>query len=245
MASPEKRPNANTNGQVPTPTDALAALHALNNPPEKKEPEIREGGIGSATGFAAMLAKGNQEDQSILPSSSTMAGSATSSAVSSANADGTPRPPRRRLAEFAELPEAKLIEVTDEPPQETEENPSLLAMASLGSTAGLSATSGTTAVRPRPVSKLHKKSGPPDWYKVVIPILLGVGLMLLIIGVWSLLVLAGVKAPLVPRHHYGHAWRNTKWLAEVMLLCLPVSAAMLGLGGFMVYCMKQFPPTKK
>lgn len=236
MAGPEDISRSKNNGKPPT--DALAALHSMGKPPEKKDNEPRENSVGSATGFAAMLARGNQDETSPLPSSSTMGGSATSSAVSGGHSDVSPRPPSRKRPEFAELPEAKLIEVTDEPPQEDDAGASLAAMASIGSAGP--ANSRPVARSPQ-LPGSRKRSGPPDWYKFAIPIMLGIGGMLLLIGIWSLLVLAGVHVPLVPRHHSGRAWRNIQWLAEVMLLCLPVSAAMLGLGGFMVYRMMQWP----
>ncbi len=216
------------------PTDALAALHSMGDSAKKKDSESRENSTGSATGFAAMLARGNQDESSPLPSSSTMGGSATSSAVSGGNSESAAARPTRKRPEFAELPEAKLIEVTDEPPPEEDAGSSLAAMAAMGSAAP---ADSRPAARPPQLTAFRKRTGPPDWYKFAIPIMLGIGGMLLLIGIWSLLVLAGAGVPLVPRHHSGRDWRNIQWLAEVMLLCLPVSAAMLGLGGFMVYRM--------
>ncbi len=240
MAGPDDISQNKNNGKPPT--DALAALHSMGVPPEKKDSESRENSTGSATGFAAMLARGNQEETSPLPSSSTMGGSAAGSAVGGGNTESAQVRPVRKRPEFAELPEAKLIEVTDEPPPEEDAGSSLAAMAAMGSAAP---TDSRVAARPPQLTGFRKKSGPPDWYKFAIPIMLGIGGMLLLIGIWSLLVLAGAAVPLVPRHHSGRDWRNIQWLAEVMLLCLPVSAAMLGLGGFMVYRMMQLSPAAK
>lgn len=240
MAGPEDISSSKNNGKPPT--DALAALHSMGDTPEKKDTEPHENSVGSATGFAAMLARGNQDESSPLPSSGTMGGSATSSAVGGGNSEGPPRRTTRKRPEFAELPEAKLIEVTDEPPPEEDAGSSLAAMAAMGSAAP---AESRPAARSPQLTAFRKKSGPPDWYKLAIPIMLGIGGMLLLIGIWSLLVLAGAQVPLVPRHHSGRDWRNIQWLAEVMLLCLPVSAAMLGLGGFMVYRMMQFSSAEK
>ncbi len=230
MTGPEDTSRSKNNRKPPT--DALAALHSMGEPPEKKDAEPRENSTGSATGFAAILARGNQEETSPMPSSSTMGGSAAGSAVSGGNSESARRQVARKRPEFAELPEAKLIEVTDEPPAEEGAATSLAAMASLGPAAS---ANSRPAAQQWQRSALRKRSGPPDWYKVAIPIMLGIGGMLLLIGIWAMLVLAGVHVPLVPHHHSGRAWRNIQWLAKVMLLCVPVSAAMLGLGGFLVY----------
>ncbi len=235
MPGPEDSDLSKKNGRPP-PTDALAALHSMGQPPEKKEAEPRENSVGSATGFAAMLARGNQDETSPLPSSSTMGGSATGSGTG--GADGSPRKPGRKRTEFAELPEARLIEVTDEPAPDEQPDSSLAAMASLNTSTAPSHAQPVSTLRP-------KKSGPPDWYKFAIPLMLGIGGMLLLIGIWALLALAGLHVPLVPRHHSGRAWNSVQTLAEEMLICLPVSAALLGLGIFMVYRVAQFGASRK
>ncbi len=103
------------------------------------------------------------------------------------------------------------------------------------------------AVRPKPPAapEPKKKPAPPPpltslaraalnrkiaLRRTVIPILLTTGLLMVLLGCWAVIVLAGNTDPLK-----GAVTFETRHLAELMLLAWPVAAILLAGTGFLVY----------
>jgi hypothetical protein len=86
------------------------------------------------------------------------------------------------------------------------------------------------AARPGAASRTYRPSGPPSpgLKAVAVPVLLTVGVLLLIPGVWAILLLCGADV-----------WKSddssAKSVALIMLLCWPIAACLLAAAAVYLY----------
>ena len=79
---------------------------------------------------------------------------------------------------------------------------------------------------PTPYVRPKKKPAQSEAYKLLVPLLAVIGFMLLMIGFWALAAVLGVHVPLVPSPD-DRGYRSAMHFADIMLICLPISLAML------------------
>ncbi len=79
---------------------------------------------------------------------------------------------------------------------------------------------------PTPYARPKKKPAQSEAYKLLVPLLAVIGFMLLMIGFWALAAVLGVHVPLVPSPD-DTGYRSAMHFADIMLICLPISLAML------------------
>ena len=86
---------------------------------------------------------------------------------------------------------------------------------------------------PTPYVRPKKKPAQSEAYKLLVPLLAVIGFMLLLIGFWALAAVLGVHVPLVPSPD-DTGYRSAMHFADLMLICLPISLAMLVLAFVML-----------
>ncbi|NNM86207.1 MAG: hypothetical protein HKL96_10690 [Phycisphaerales bacterium] len=79
---------------------------------------------------------------------------------------------------------------------------------------------------PAPYVRPKKKPAQSEAYKLLVPLLAVIGFMLLMIGFWALAAVLGIHVPLVPSPD-DSGYRSAMHFADIMLICLPISLAML------------------
>ncbi|HMD54204.1 MAG TPA: hypothetical protein VKJ65_06640 [Phycisphaerae bacterium] len=195
--------------------DPLSEADSFMPPPPK--PVDKE---SSATGFAAILARGGVEESPSLSGLSANAdpgGKVGSSSIIEAISD-KPR------SKYADIPEARVIEFRREREQKTREP------VPTPDSPPPSAPSDTPApVRSSALRRNRRRS-----YLPAVILMLILGITLLLIGLWALGVLKGAAVPLGPSSD-PDAIKSARTFAYLMLIALPVGVALLGLGIFMIF----------
>ncbi|HTV47091.1 MAG TPA: hypothetical protein VMG59_01475 [Phycisphaerae bacterium] len=189
------------------PEDSLSQADSFLPPPSK--PLDKE---SSATGFAAILARGGVEESpsiSGLSANADPGGKVGSSSIIEAISDR----PRSR---YAEIPEAKVIEFRKEPePRARESAPT--------PTADL-----PPSASPCTDTSVHRPGSTQDhrinfWF---VPMMMILGAVLLLIGLWAIGVLKDFAVPFGPSSD-PEAIKSAKTFAYIMLIALPVGFALL------------------
>jgi hypothetical protein len=195
----------------PVRPDTLAALRKLENeeplPPPAEDPR-------SATGFAAMLARGNNSPDVFSPLGSVLDADMKASRGNMPPPRPQPKPqPASRKDPLPEIPEAKVLEVR---------SPAYSVPAA-------------SPPAKQPVSPRTSDSKSYAWYRLAIPVLLVLGSVLILIGLWAIASLLGWPNALIPHNHDGRGYQAAMSLAREMLIALPVGALVDAMAVFMLY----------
>jgi hypothetical protein len=197
------------------PHDPLSEADSFLPPPP--QPVDKE---SSATGFAAILARGGVEESppiSGLAASADPGGKAGSSSIIEAISD-KPR------SKYADIPEARVIEFRqNSEPRIREPVPFPTPNLPQASTD-----------RPASVDRPSRRRS----YFMAIPLMLVLGFILLFIGLWAVGVLKGIAVPFAPGSD-PDAIKSAKTFAYAMLIALPVGLALLALAAFMIYSLNR------
>ncbi len=197
----------------PVHPDALEALKNM----DRGESPLKSGdeGSGSATGFVAMLAHDNNQPDIFSPLSSVLE---ADTKASQGNAP-PPRPQPKSLPGTLRTAEAEIPEATIIAPVEVETS-APIAMTGPGKPAS-------------PIS--FKAKSQHDWYRVVVPLMLVMGSMLLVVGLWAVASLAGMPNSLIPHDHSSQRYHDAISLAWYMLIALPIGILLDSMAIFMLY----------
>ena len=209
FGDPENKPNPIN--------DPLAEADSFMPPPPK--PVDKE---SSATGFAAILARGGMEESPSLSGLSANAdpgGKVGSSSIIEAISD-KPR------SKYADIPEARVIEFRREREQKTREP---VPVSPPDSPAPSPPSDKPAPERNSAVRRNRRRS-----YLPAVILMLILGIALLLIGLWALGVLKGAAVPFGPSDD-PDAIKSARTFAYLMLIALPVGVALLGLGIFMIF----------
>ncbi len=190
----------------PVRPDTLAALQKLERhetlPPLAEDPR-------SATGFAAILARGNNPPDVFSP-----LGSVLEADMKASRGNVPPPRPMPRNDTPPEIPEAKMLE-------DRRDNPSVAA------------TSGFASKNKALLTASSSK--PHDWYRLAVPLMLVTGSLLMLIGLWAIASLAGLPNVLVPHNHDSSRYHTIISLAWKSLVALPIGLMLDAMAVFMLY----------
>ncbi len=205
--------------QPATHPDTLEALQNLDKSESPLSPA--EEGSGSATGFVAMLAHDNNQPDIFSPLSSVLEADTKASR-------GNVPPPRPQPKPLTESQENQTVDIPKS--QATvSENAAILTTANAVLSVHAAAVTRTTA-SPRPPQGHH------DWYRIVIPLMLAMGCLLVLVGLWAVASLAGVPNALIPNDHSSDRYHAAISLAWYMtFIALPIGALLNAMALFMLY----------
>ncbi|MGC8625767.1 MAG: hypothetical protein ACP5VQ_10965 [Phycisphaerae bacterium] len=198
--------------------DTLESLKNLDNVDSSLAPA--DEGSGSATGFVAMLAHDNNQPDIFSPLSSVL----EADMKASRGNVPPPRPQPKPLSDSAknqaaDIPEARMV---------------------ASETAAISMSENAVPPSHAAVARAPLSSRPPksqhDWYRVVIPLMLAMGSLLVLVGIWAVASLAGVPNALIPHDHSSDRYHAAISLAWYMtFIALPIGVLLNSMAIFMLY----------
>ncbi len=204
--------------QPATHPDTLEALQNLDKAESPLSPA--EEGSGSATGFVAMLAHDNNQPDIFSPLSSVLEADTKASR-------GNVPPPRPQPKPLTGSPENQTANITE---ARTMASESAAILTTGNAFPSVHAAAARTSTSPRPPQGHH------DWYRIVIPLMLAMGCLLVLVGLWAVASLAGVPNALIPNDHSSDRYHAAISLAWYMtFIALPIGALLNAMALFMLY----------